>query len=323
MYWSRKNRTWRDKLDKKKFIGVTLILFLVASWSLGNIMFLSPEADNGAQEAELPGYFIWILLISFLLLFIVLVYRSRSTSMFAAILVVTSPWIASYFILRFRSIYTGFLIGIILMAIILAWKGFGRKEIMAGLMVLGGAVLFTQLYDYFYSDEADPLSPGGTGEEAPQILPWDEPGAIVETVFGSWGTFLLFFLIMAFLAFILYQKVKPMIDSGEDEEVEKDLVSAVDTTITELHKGKDVEATILRCYQRMCMILEEKGVEYSDFLTPREFERRAITYLDVPKNRIFDLRGLFEIAKYSDHRLGDEDRERAVKSLKALREEIE
>lgn len=309
-------------MDKKTFIGLTVILFLIASWSVGNMMFLSPEADNGA-EAELPGYFIWILLISFLLLFIVLIYRSRSTSMFAAILVVTSPWIASYFILRFRPLFTGFLIGIILLSIILVWKGIGRKTVMAGLAVFGVAVFLTELYDYFYGDENGVwYSEIYSGEEAPELLPWDDPGALAETVFGSWGTFLLLLLIVAVLVIILFQKVKPIIDSGKDEEIEEDLTSAVDKTITELHEGKDVESTILRCYQRMCMILEEKGVKYSDFLTPREFERRAITYLDVPRDKIFDLRDLFEMAKYSDHKLGDEDRERAVKSLKALRDEM-
>ncbi len=205
------------------------------------------------------------------------------------------------------------------------WKGKKEKAIgYAGAVLVLGIVLMAFLF--MGGGEMIGLDFGnGNGSFS---LPWDDPGGAVEGTFGSYGNFMLIILIGAIAVLLSMQKVKPLLDRlREGEEKEEDLEDqvshAVDRAITQLKEGKDVKSSILRCYQQMCIILEKKGVEYYDFMTPREFEKYAINKLDITESKVLEIRELFELAQYSTHSLGDKERDRAVNSLEELRKELE
>jgi hypothetical protein len=65
-----------------------------------------------------------------------------------------------------------------------------------------------------------------------------------------------------------------------------------------------------------------RGIEEQQALTPRELEGLAIRSLAVSEDSADSLTSLFEEARYSEHALGDPDRERAVQSLERIRADL-
>ena len=100
-------------------------------------------------------------------------------------------------------------------------------------------------------------------------------------------------------------------------------VRAVQAAIDEIQLGGDVREAILACYARFCALLGAKGLAAQEALTPREIEALAVDRLAVSGESSDALTSLFEEARYSEHALGDADRERAVRSLERIRADLE
>jgi|SRR3990170_2205063 len=94
---------------------------------------------------------------------------------------------------------------------------------------------------------------------------------------------------------------------------------AVRRAIDELELGGDVRGAILACFRQFCGLLAGKGISDQETLTPRELSDLAIHRLGVSTDEADVLTSLFEVARYSDHVLGDADRERALASLDRIR----
>lgn len=97
----------------------------------------------------------------------------------------------------------------------------------------------------------------------------------------------------------------------------------IQETIDALEFGGDVRATILECFRRFCRLLGSRGIEDQEPLTPRELEALAIERLRVSWEAPEALTSLFEEARYSEHRLGEADRARAIESLSRIRTALE
>jgi len=94
-------------------------------------------------------------------------------------------------------------------------------------------------------------------------------------------------------------------------------------TIEHLELGADVRSAILLCYRRFCVLLGEHGLGDQDAMTAREIEVAAVDRLRVSKGEASQLTSLFEEARYSAHPLGEPHRDRAVRSLDAIRATLE
>jgi len=315
-------------LDKKTTIGITFILFLVATWLIGNMMSFQYAA--GRQDVDLPSLGVIVALVPLVMVGIIF-YQGR-TRMFLFLFSFALFWIiAPIFFHVLGALYFGLIfLGLFLLFLAFKMGYIDSKKVaaMTGFFIaLGGFIFWVYsdlladaLYGHFPSA---PITAEDFGEGFTYV--WDRTGAAAESAGGP-GILMLAVIVISALGFFVYQKLEPMrSDPGkrEDEEkMESDISSTVDRALTELHQGKDIESTILRCYQRMCLILEKKGVENEDFMTPREFENVAAEKLNVSSSNISDIREIFELAKYSSHQLGDEEKERVVKDLKALRDEL-
>ncbi|MBS3817444.1 MAG: DUF4129 domain-containing protein [Candidatus Thermoplasmatota archaeon] len=315
------------KLEKKTSMGIAVILFFLTSWSFGNLMTYSPRVRQGSYSLQVPTFLIWIILIFLLAFFAALFYKIRSTTLLVAIGMIIAIMVSPYLVVKFGFLWGGLILFTLLLTGIMYWKGYNRRRLLVNLsaaLILGCSIIIIYLFGPGIGGYLE--SGGGSGGEAPEILPWDDPGSAFEGAFGSMGNFILIFIIGSVLGFLLLQKFGPKLISRKEEEkdkgVEEEISSTVDKAISELYEGKDVESTVLRCYQRMSTILEERGVRDEDFITPREFETKAIKNLEVKTQKIVKLRELFELAKYSDHLLGGKERSQAVKALKELRKEL-
>lgn len=93
---------------------------------------------------------------------------------------------------------------------------------------------------------------------------------------------------------------------------------AVAVAIQDLELGGDVRETILDCFRRFCVILGQRGVQNQEPMTPRELEELAVGTFLVPRTAAEDLTVVFEEARYSEHTLGDAERDRALRSLHGI-----
>jgi len=94
---------------------------------------------------------------------------------------------------------------------------------------------------------------------------------------------------------------------------------AVQDAIEELEVGGDVRSVILACFHRFCALLGARGITAQGALTPRELEGLAVERLRVSRDASETLTSLFEEARYSEHPLGEADRQRAIESLAGIR----
>lgn len=316
-------------MDKRTAIGVTFILFLVSAWLIGIMMNLQYEGGGGG--ADLSSLAVVVTVLPFVMAGVI-IYRGR-TRMFLLLFSFALFWLITpifFFGLGFLYISLIFLGSILL--IVAFKKGYISSKKMAittGIFLWLGAFIVYVYTDIYGKALRSPLPSVPMRPEemvkGPSFV-WDRVGVAVESAGGP-GVFLLMVILILAMGLFLYQRmdsISPFSSRKEDEkkEVENDITSTVDRAITELHQGKDVESTILRCYQRMCIILEEEGVKNEDFMTPREFEKIATRKLTVPRSEISSIRGIFELAKYSSHSLSEKEKDRVLRDLKALREEL-
>lgn len=304
-----------------------MILLLLASWSLGIVRDSSPDfedPDGGSLDVDLT-----ILLVLFLIIApVASLIRGRTPVFVVAVFFLPAMIIGGYVLLIIGLTWSSFFIGLmIVLATLAIWKVSKEGGLSPYLAVLGiiGVFLFAVMF-LVGGGEMISEAIGGNGEGI--SIPWGDPGGYMETAFGGFGTLLLIVLVGVILAFLLVQRVIPIIrpstENRENEEkLEDQISSTVDSAVKELREGKDIYSTVLRCYQRMCWILEEKGAKNLEFMTPREFEKQAIRTLDVSPSKVSEIREVFELAKYSNYRLGEKDRKKAVKALKELRKELE
>ncbi|MEF8832425.1 MAG: DUF4129 domain-containing protein [Candidatus Thermoplasmatota archaeon] len=283
--------------------------------------------EGGLKTISSPVDFWPILVVIGITVTVALLLRGRTPSYIVVVFFWPSVMIGAYLLLIVSERWSLFLIALVIgISAIAFWKGFKDDSMSAylvGVALMGGlflaGVLFGRGGEMISGDE------GGSGV-AP-FISWEDPGGYMGTPFSGIGTFVLIILVGGIIAFLLFQRVIPIIRSSpakrkEENELEDQLSSTVDSAMTKLREGKDIHSTILRCYQRMCFTLEKEGAKNFEFMTPREFEKQAIRTLDVSTSKISEIREVFELAKYSGYQLGEEDRDKALTALKDLRKEL-
>ncbi|MEF8874780.1 MAG: DUF4129 domain-containing protein [Candidatus Thermoplasmatota archaeon] len=152
----------------------------------------------------------------------------------------------------------------------------------------------------------------------PEVFPETGSQQILSPFGSSIGVLILLGAILVIVFFIIRHKHA----SEESSETEEEISSTADKAITELHEGDDVRDVIIRNYQKMLIRLEEEGVHQDLSFTPRELEKMALAKLTLTEETIDEMTELFEEAKYSDHPLGEKERDRAIDNFKQIREEL-
>jgi hypothetical protein len=103
---------------------------------------------------------------------------------------------------------------------------------------------------------------------------------------------------------------------GQIEQVE-----VLDQAILDIGYGTgDLRETILRAYYEMCRLIPF-AVDHGA-LTPREFAELSVRDLGWPEKAVRGLTEVFEVARYSQHDLGDEDRAKALRCLAEIKEKV-
>ncbi len=275
---------------------IAVVAVLMASWTAGNIIHAFGETaiewESQYEGESLGGGFS------------------------------TVPVIPEYLI---RNLMISILFSVILGGVIFALvdPSFGKngriKTSMASIFLV---LLFIFLFMYLITSHGDilsfPLSGNGspssnTGESTPEGILGGSTGVMIPLILF---TVLGIFVISKYLRYILhhYSTGKDTVDYG--------INTTLDRTMRDLRSGEDVRSTIIRCYQKMCYNLQDKGIKQEDYITPREFRKIAISRLPVTDRTVGALTSLFEEARYSTHALGEAHKKRALTTLERLKGEL-
>jgi NADH:ubiquinone oxidoreductase subunit 6 (subunit J) len=85
----------------------------------------------------------------------------------------------------------------------------------------------------------------------------------------------------------------------------------------DLYSGEDPRSVIVRTYQQMSRLLSDEGRSLKP-LTPREVAQLAERDLSWPDGPLVELTSLFEEAWYSQHVMGETERNRALRAFEAI-----
>ena len=326
---------------------IALILELVAAWSLGNITYLFPflgdrEAAWGftgeganIEVFDISIYFIlFILVLVIIFISLVLIYRSLGKEVFTIPLMIFGP--GSFLLIILLTGITNIdliIIPMIVLAVIAfifaankkGWAKFNIALVSVTALVTGpllykAYLAYTPGVSYIASEwDVDEM----IGKSGSEFLKGSR-----NLIGQNIGFIVIGLIVVIGGIFFVVPRVKSYLEESKESEkdqtqVEDEISESVDKAIKDLKKGKDTRSTVIRCYQKMSYVLEDQGITYDQFMTPREFEENAFNSLDISKKTISDLTDVFEEARYSSHSLKESQREEALRNLKLLREEID
>ncbi len=108
------------------------------------------------------------------------------------------------------------------------------------------------------------------------------------------------------------------IDEVAVDQGRQKLAAILDAAAAKLTGGSSYRQTVIWCYRTISKTLEEKSDVDGRVLTAREFEDRINEKLRVDSPYLGELTGLFEVAKYSDREVTEEQSRAAVACLSSL-----
>ena len=107
-----------------------------------------------------------------------------------------------------------------------------------------------------------------------------------------------------------------------DEELEHILARVVRETIDDLRGETDPRRAVIAAYARMEGILRKHGYGRRPAEAPYEYLQRVLVQLNVAPDAVRELTDLFEYAKFSQHTVGGEMRDRALTAFLSIRDEL-
>ncbi len=93
-------------------------------------------------------------------------------------------------------------------------------------------------------------------------------------------------------------------------------------SLADLESERDPRLAVQRAYARMEESLGEVELARARDETPTEFTARVLRVLGASAAAASDLTGLFEIARFSDHPMDEDDRKRAIASVRRVEAEV-
>jgi hypothetical protein len=167
------------------------------------------------------------------------------------------------------------------------------------------------------------------------------PPTIVISDEAKWLLFLLMAIVMIVaIVFILRNYLSADKDSKKRSDKKKakeekkaallaagarsveELIQTIEMTYDSVERMSDIRLAIRICYAKMCGVIAAKGLTRSPHITPREFYTTTRRTLNVKSRSMKNLTVLFEEAVYSEHPMGQPQRDSALKLLKGTVEEI-
>ncbi len=188
-------------------------------------------------------------------------------------------------------------------------KAIIRRALKLGLTAYAFFLLLRQCEGFNPADMINSTMAGGVLEAenaisanfSPEVVPWFE-----------WISYILFFAALIFgVWFVIRWWGKRLTPLDE-------ITAEASKVLEELHAGADLKDTVLRYYAEMSrVLLQRKGIRRAHAMTPREFEIELEQY-GLPRVEVQQLTRLFELARYGDAALGNQEHRQALACLEAI-----
>jgi hypothetical protein len=101
------------------------------------------------------------------------------------------------------------------------------------------------------------------------------------------------------------------------------LANAVADSLEDLRREADARVAIIKIYGNFERALAGADVARRPWQTPVEFMRSALARMPLPPSAVASITRLFELARFSHHRLGAEERDSAWRSLIEVRDALD
>jgi Domain of unknown function (DUF4129) len=199
------------------------------------------------------------------------------------------------------------------------------KRFVASLLVLAFASLyFVAIHAHFHRHTSRP--PGGNPRA--RIAPRSRPPHIVNPKTGArfdWEFAAILggsaMLAAAYFA-LRRRRAETELEPEPTTDAEEVLAAVVREAIDDLRREPDPRRAVIAAYARMEGVLARHGHARHAAEAPYEYVRRVLTDLHVAQDAIAELTELFELAKFSPHRIDEEMRERAIAAFVGVRDEV-
>jgi hypothetical protein len=110
---------------------------------------------------------------------------------------------------------------------------------------------------------------------------------------------------------------------SEDQSLEADMVSAIETTIDDLRSERDARRAVIAAYALMERTLAAHGLARHRSEAPLEYLATILRGLRVRESAVHTLTRLFEYAKFSRHDIDTTMKEEAIEALLAIRDDLQ
>jgi hypothetical protein len=127
---------------------------------------------------------------------------------------------------------------------------------------------------------------------------------------------------VAIVVFAAYASARRRLEAEDAREAAEEVAAALDDSVDDLRAEPDARRAIIAAYARMERALAAIGVRRRPSEAPLEYLARALEGLKASGVSVGRLTELFRVAKFSDHTLGPEDKERAIAALLTVRDEL-
>jgi hypothetical protein len=192
------------------------------------------------------------------------------------------------------------------------------------LLLLPLVALWRLVFSHFHRHEppvpgGNPRTRSGRHSHLPTIVN-PRHGAHFDWQFAALvGGILL--LIVAYTA-LRRRGAQTELEPGPIADAEEVLSAVVREAIDDLRREPDPRRAVIAAYARMEGVLARHGYPRHAAEAPNEYVRRVLTDLNVAQGAIAELTELFELAKFSPHRIDEEMRERAIAAFVGVRDEV-
>jgi hypothetical protein len=129
-------------------------------------------------------------------------------------------------------------------------------------------------------------------------------------------------LLLAPAAFFVRRRHAQRDRGAVDRDAAERVGSGLRLSLAELESERDPRLAVQRAYARMEESLGEIELSRARDETPTEFTARALRVLGASAAAASDLTGLFEIARFSDHPMDEDERRRAIASVRRVEAEV-
>jgi hypothetical protein len=195
----------------------------------------------------------------------------------------------------------------------------------AAAVVAGAFGVFLLLALPFLVPEAPPSGVTSTND-VPRAAPAGSPAPADEAI-STEATWLLVgsvaaLLVLAPVAVVIRRRRARRERGTEVPDVAARVGSDLRLSLADLESEPDPRRAVERAYTRMEGSLGEVELSRAPDETPTEFTARVLRVLGASAAAASDLTGLFEVARFSDHPMDEDDRRRAIASVRRVESEL-